>query len=90
MQFAGLKYQLVGGGWLHSSLGTEAIAPGDHVAQVAPAKHMETLQQFGFSVEVKIDRTGEVVFQLPESLFSSTVGVAIVAETRVGNYKAEL
>ena len=29
--------------------------------------HMETLQQFRFSVGVKTDTIGELVFQLPES-----------------------
>ena len=35
--------------------------------QTLLAKHMETLQQFRFSVVVKTDTTGELVFQLPES-----------------------
>ena len=38
------------------------------------AKHMETLQQFRFSEVVVADTTGELVFQLLESLFSSTEG----------------
>ena len=38
------------------------------------AKHMETLQQFRFSVGVKTDTTGELVFQFPESLFSNSGG----------------
>ena len=36
---------------------------------------METLQQFGFSVGVETDSTGELVFQLSESLLSSTGGL---------------
>ena len=36
MQFGGLKHQLVGGGWFDGSWGSEGIAPGDHVLQVAP------------------------------------------------------
>ena len=36
MQFAGLKYQLVEGGWSDGSWGNKGIAPGDHVPQVAP------------------------------------------------------
>ena len=38
------------------------------------AKHMETLQQFRFSVGVKTDTTGELIFQFPESLFSNSGG----------------
>ena len=49
------------------------------------AKHMETLQQFGFSVGVETDTTGELVFQLPESLFSNSGGCGHVAETKIGN-----
>ena len=39
------------------------------------AKHMETLQHFGFSVEVETNTTGQLVFQHPESLFRNTVGL---------------
>ena len=51
-------------GW--PQLGREAIDPGNHVL------HMETPQQFRFSVGVKTDTTGELVFQLPESLLSNS------------------
>ena len=36
MQFGDLKHQLEGGGWIDGSWGSEGIAPGDHVLQVAP------------------------------------------------------
>ena len=42
--------------------------------QTLLVKHMETLQQFRFSVEVKTDTTGELVFQLPESLSINSGG----------------
>ena len=40
--------------------------------QTLHAKHVETLQQFGFSVEVETDTTGQLVFQHPESLFGNS------------------
>ena len=36
------------------------------------AKHVETLQQFGFTAGVETDTTGEMVFQLPENFLSNT------------------
>ena len=36
MQFGGLKHQLVGGGWIDDSWGSERIAPGYLGLQVAP------------------------------------------------------
>ena len=63
-----------GGGWVEGSWGSKGIAPGDHGPQVAPhtvcRTHMEALQQFGISVGVEADTTGELVFQLPESLLT--------------------
>ena len=43
----------------------------DHKSlQTLFAEHVEALQQFGFSVGVEADTTGELVFQLPESLLT--------------------
>ena len=36
MQFGDLKHLSEGGGWIDGSWGSEGIAPGDHVLQVAP------------------------------------------------------
>ena len=36
MLFGDLKHLSEGGGWIDGSWGTEGIAPGDHVLQVAP------------------------------------------------------
>ena len=65
----------MGGGWIDGSLGNEGIPLAITYyksLQTLFTKHMETLQQFGFSVGVKADTTGKLIFQLPESLLSNS------------------